>query len=72
MKNLVKNFLIGATIICFGMSTRQFLAFGGEWLLGLTIIGFGFYGLRKRQKKKACTRFFFMLIENVYIGGWGW
>ena len=48
MKNLVKNFLIGSTIICFGMSTRQFLAFGGEWLLGLTIIGFGFYGLRKR------------------------
>ena len=49
MKHLFCAGLVAGTIICYGMSTRPHMAFGGEWLLGLMVIGLGIM----RYKKEA-------------------
>jgi len=41
MKHLFCAGLVAGTIICYGMSTRPHMAFGGEWLLAIGIIAIG-------------------------------
>ena len=49
MKHIFTACMIAGAVICLGMSTRPHLAFGGEWLLGLAIIGFGVWRAKEGE-----------------------
>ena len=41
MKYLYASGMIAGSLICYGMSTRPYMAFGGEWLLAIGVIAIG-------------------------------